>query len=376
MLTLGVDYQSSRKSKEGKECTNMKSATVKGYCGCLIGLWLMLSMTSAAKTVRIYVANYADTTVDVIDPVTNKIVQVIDGIPNPHGVVGSSDGRQVFVSSESEGAPLSYEELQKINKGVLDVVDQKTGKIIKKIALSGRPNNIAITNDGKRILVCIRSGQGAMDVIDTTSLERVKTIPMNGGLHNVFVTSDGKYAVTNSVLAHTVIVIDLQNEKPAWELKLDNETLDMAIESGPGGSASRIFVQLVHLHGFAVVDFATHKEVARIVLPDEPRGFEAEANPDEPSHGMGINPDGKTLWVDSASTRCVFVYSLPDLKLLGYVPTGVLPGWLSFSPDGKNVYVSNILGGTVSVIDTKTLKEVARIPVGNRPMRTAALVLP
>jgi YVTN family beta-propeller protein len=79
----------------------MRSATTNGNRGCLIGLWLLLSIPSAAKTVRIYVANYADTTVDVIDPVTNKVMQVIDGIPNPHGVVGSLDGSQVYVSSHT-----------------------------------------------------------------------------------------------------------------------------------------------------------------------------------------------------------------------------------------------------------------------------------
>jgi YVTN family beta-propeller protein len=347
----------------------MKYATVKGYFGCLIGLGLLFATPLAAKSIRIYVANYEGTTIDGIDLGTRTVVQVIEGIPKPHGIKGSPDGRRLYVSSEVEQT--------------LDVVDQETGQIIKKILLSGRPNNIAITKDGKRVMVCINinsSGQGALDIVDTTSLEKVTTIPMGRGMHNVFLSEDGKYAVATVEQAHSVNVIDLQTEKPLWDVKFEVSTQVLALESGPGGSISRIFVQLHEFHGFAVVDFATHQEVARIRLPDDPRGFEAEGYPGVPSHGIGVNPDGKTLWVNSGTTRCVFVYSLPDLKLLGNVRTGVQPQWLSFSPSGDMVYVSNNADdktdGTVSLIDTKTMKEVARVPVGKRPLRTAGLVLP
>jgi len=83
---------------------------------------------------RIYVTNSAGDSVTVVDPVTNKVVQVIAGIEVPHGVNFSRDGKQVYISNETDG--------------VLDVVDQKTGKIINKVHLSGHPNNIAVTNDG------------------------------------------------------------------------------------------------------------------------------------------------------------------------------------------------------------------------------------
>jgi len=56
------------------------------------------------------------------------------------------------------------------------------------VLLSGRPNNLAITNDGGRVLVGIRSKPGVVDVIETTSLKRVKSIPVDGGVHNVYIT--------------------------------------------------------------------------------------------------------------------------------------------------------------------------------------------
>jgi len=101
------------------------------------------------------------------------------------------------------------------------VVDRKSGKVTKKIPLSGHPNNIAVTKDGGRVVVGIAEEPGALDVIDTKSLMLVKSIPVHGRLHNVYVTADNKFVVTGSIRTKTLTVIDLKSEQIAWELKLD-----------------------------------------------------------------------------------------------------------------------------------------------------------
>ena len=57
----------------------------------------------SAHEVRIYVTDSGADRVEAIDPVTNKVVQVITGIGVPHGVGFSSDGREIYVSNEFEG---------------------------------------------------------------------------------------------------------------------------------------------------------------------------------------------------------------------------------------------------------------------------------
>ena len=343
----------------------MRSVNMKRYFGPLRHLWflpgmLVMALPLSAGTVRIYITNSAGDTVDVIDSVADKVVQRIEGTEAPHDVNFSRDGSRVYVSIEAEG--------------VLDVFDQRTGNIIKKISLSGRPNVLAVTKDGGRVFVAIRSEPGALDVIDTASLERVRSIPMKGGIHDVYLTPDGKYVVAGSVEGKLLTVVDVQTEKPVWELNFDNGVRTMAFERGPDGSTRRIFVNTSNLHGFEVVDFAERKVVAKVKLPDEPSG--GKTRDIDPAHGMGVAPDNKTLWANSKYADAVFVYSLPDLKLLGHVLTGEVPEWLTFTPDSKKVYISNGGDNTVSAIDTKTMKEVARIPVGQFPERNNTLVLP
>ena len=144
------------------------------------------------------------------------------------------------------------------------------------MALSNRPNNIAVTKSGDRVLVGIARGPGAVDVIDAKTLTLAKSIPVNGRLHNIYVTPDGKHLITGSIPAKVMTVIDLQTEAPVWELAFDKGVRPMTIEAASDGSTKRIFVQLSDTVGFAVVDFAARKEVARITLPKTPVEFETD----------------------------------------------------------------------------------------------------
>ena len=346
-----------------------------------IGTWLVPAFCFAfagapasAETVRVYVTNSAGDSVHVIDPATNKVVQEIKGIESAHGVTFSPDGARVYISNEHDST--------------LDVLDRKTGAVIKKIALSARPNNIAVTRDGKRVVVAIAREPAALDIIDTVSLTRTKSIPMNGRLHNTYVTPDSKYAVSGSVRSEFLNVVDLATETVAWEIKMQGGVRPMTFETNADGSTKRIFVQHSDLNGFSVVDFAQRKEVARIVLPEEPTGYAPEHRLASPSHGIGVAPNGKTLWVTSIPANAVFVYSLPDLEPRGHVPLPAkkivgrdkpipaVPNWVTFTPDSKRLYISNAAAMSVTAIDVDARKVVAVVPVGQVPKRIATLVMP
>jgi YVTN family beta-propeller protein len=321
---------------------------------------LALGLPLAAASVRIYQTNSAGDAVDVIDPATNKVVMQIKDIEVPHGVAFSPDGARAYISCEAEST--------------LWAVDTKTGKLIGKAPLSGHPNNIAISKDGGRVFVAIVTQPGAVDVIDTASMKNIKSIQVKGGVHNTYVTPDGKFALAGSIVGKMLTAIDPQTLEIAWEKAFDLGVRPIAFEKNPDGSTRRLFVQLSGFSGFAVLDFKTHEEVQRITLPSEPSGGHTEGG--APSHGIGVAPDGKTLWVDSSLANAVFIYSLPDLKVLGYVKTGEVPDWITFTPDGSRIYIANSGSNSVSAIDTKTRKEVARIPVGEVPKRNGTVVTP
>ncbi len=97
----------------------------------------------------------------------------------------------------------------------LDVFDRKTGTLIKKVALSGHPNNIAVAKDG-RIVVAIARDPGGLDIIDPVKLERKVTVLTKGRLHNTYVTPDSKFAIIGSTRTSMFSVVDLAKEELAW----------------------------------------------------------------------------------------------------------------------------------------------------------------
>lgn len=320
----------------------------------------LLALPLAASSIRIWQTNSAGDVVDVIDPATNKIVLKVKDIEVPHGVAFSPDGTRAYISCESEKT--------------LWAADTKTGKLLGKAPLTGHPNNISISKDGKRVFVGIVQAPGAVDVIDTATMKNIKSIAVKGGIHNTYVTPDGKWVLAGSIVGRMLTVIDPETLQIVWEKPFDLGVRPIAFEKAADGSTSRLFIQLSGYSGFAVLNFKTHEEEPRIKLPSEPSGGHTEGG--APSHGIGVAPDGKTLWVDSSLANAVFIYSLPDLKVLGYVKTGEVPDWITFTPDGKLIYIANSGSNSVSAIDTATRKEVARIPVGEVPKRNGTVVIP
>jgi YVTN family beta-propeller protein len=349
-------------------------------------LWFALAFSplalplpaEAGGTSRIYVTNSAGDSIHVVDSATNKVIQEIPAGEATHGIAPAPDGSRVYVSNEADTT--------------LDVFDRASGALIKKVPLSNRPNNIAVTKNGDRILVGIARGHGAVDVIDAKALTLTKSILVNGRLHNIYVTPDGKHLITGSIPNKLLTVIDLEREVPVWELAFDLGVRPMTIEAAPDGSTKRIFVQISDTNGFAVVDFAARKEIARIKLPQTKTEFETDAGrATSPSHGIGVAPDNKTLWVTSIPNNAVFVYSLqgaalddikligevalPSLKLPGHGPISSVPNWVTFTPDSKTIYISNAGIKSVTAIDTESMKVKAVIPVGEVPKRINTLTM-
>jgi YVTN family beta-propeller protein len=340
------------KTKEDPEW-QMLAAWVRGAT--------LRSPVELAGKVRIIQTNSAGDNVHIIDPASNKVVGEITGIEVGHGAAAAPDGSRLYVSNEADST--------------LDVVDGRTLRVMSKVPLTGHPNNISASRDGARVYVAIRQGPGAVDVVDTATLQRVKSIPIKGEVHNTYVTPDGRFVVAGSIAGKTLTVIDQRSEEPVWTMEFDLGVRPMAFEQNADGSTRRIFVQLTELNGFAVVDFATRKEVTRVALPPIAPGKKPVLEGGNASHGMAVTADNRLLVVDSRLNSAVYVYSLPDLKLVGSVDVGIAPDWVTLTPDGRTAYVANAGSNNVSVIDLRAMREVVRIPVGQVPKRNITATL-
>src|SRR5689334_21146209 len=224
-----------------------------------------------ASKLRIIQTNFGGDTIHIIDPATNKVVRELKGFETVHGIVTAPDGSRIYVSSESENAVIP--------------IDGKTLQRMKSIPLSGNPNLIDITPDGKTIYAAIsltyddvsefptvKAGPtGGVDVIDTVSLTKIKTIAMKGGVHDLNVTPDGKFVVVGNSRggrANVMTVVDTKTNDVAWTMPMEPAPSPMAVSKKPDGSTDKIYAQNGRDNGFQVVDFATRKITQTVTLPD------------------------------------------------------------------------------------------------------------
>ena len=81
-----------------------------------------------------------------------------------------------------------------------------------------------------------------------------------------------------------------------------------------------------------------------------------------PSHGVGLTPDEKELWLADGHNERVHIFDATVMppKQVASIKLRDQPGWVTFSIDGRYAYPS-----TGEVIDTKTRQIVVALPTNS-----------
>ena len=317
-----------------------------------------LTSTVCAQSPRLYVGNSIADNITVIDLNSLKVIGDIRVGPHVHGMAVQADGALLFTTSEGDNT--------------LRIFDTSTDKLVSEIKLTGRPNQCAVTPDGKYVAVPIRDGD-SVDVVDVAQRKVVKVLPVKAP-HNAFNAGSNRYLFVSSMGDHAINMIDLEKMDYAANIPTGGVPRPYVITR----DGRTMYVAESDLHGFAVVDIPEKKLVRLVEMPAEhPTPHE---HPGEPintlTHGLALSPDEKELWVTSLLDDAMYVYDVKSQKIVGHVPVGSGPNWVAFSPDGKYVCVSNAADDDVSIIDVKARREVARLKVGRVPKRLVAATVP
>jgi len=102
---------------------------------------IALTSGSAAAGPKVYVGNFKDNTVSVIDTATAKVVATVPVASGPHGMTITKDGKWVFVSGDTSSQ--------------VSVIDTATDRIAHTIEVGREPACSALTLDGRQLLVTV-----------------------------------------------------------------------------------------------------------------------------------------------------------------------------------------------------------------------------
>lgn len=317
------------------------------------------SSPSPGHRTLLYVGNSRGDDVSVIDLSTLKVVDRVQLGDQIHGLAAEASGRRLFVTVETDHT--------------LRIVDTSDDQPLASIALTGRPNQCAVTPDGKYVVVPIRDAD-RVDIVDTKQKRVVKSLPLKAPHNAVIDPRSNRFVFVSSMGDREISLIDLSKLAYSGRFPVGGVPRPYALAD----QGDIMYVAESDLHGFVVVNVSDNRVMERIEIPAihktaHPRPFEPI---DTLTHGLALSPDGKELWVTSLLDDSIYVYDVGRKKVSQRLPTGDGPNWISFSPDGKFACVSNTDSHDVSIFDAAQHKEVARIKTGGAPKRVLVVDVP
>jgi DNA-binding beta-propeller fold protein YncE len=230
--------------------------------------------------------------------------------------------------------------------------DLATDKIIWEKKYDGGCDRLAISPDGKMIYLPSLEGAHWL-VLDAISGDvKAKIIP-NSGAHNTIFGQNGREVYLAGLKSNLLTIADPATQKA---IKTCGPFSNFIRPYTVNGRQTLCFVNVNELLGFEVGDLVTGKMLYRVQVEGFKKGPTKRHGC--PSHGIGLTPDEKEIWLcDAFNSRLhVFDATTTPPKQLESIALHDQPGWVTFSIDGRYAYPS-----TGDVIDVKTHKIVTTL---------------
>jgi YVTN family beta-propeller protein len=312
-------------------------------------LYFVSAMVANAGMIQVYVSNFEDGTVSVIDATTNLVTATVPVGDRPVDIAAAPDGSRVYVAVR--------------NSNILSVIDTMTNEVTATVPMAGGPFGVDISPDGSRVYVRNRNVQSvqAVDTVTNTVMSSIGSgygsfaaVHPDGSVYAGSVEDIKVFdAALNAEIATVQTAPNLEGE--AWTMEISPDGSRLYANNAP------IFPGRV-----GVIDTATNMMTSTITVGNG-------------ATGMAINPDGKSVYISNRDDDTISVIDTETDTVSSTISVnpGANPRGLAVAPNGEWLYVNNRNTDSVSVIDLATSQVVATIPVGDGPgMGIAISVIP
>lgn len=291
----------------------------------------------------VYVPNEGSGTVTVIDPKTFKVIRTLAVGKSPEHITPDWDGSALYVEN--------------IFSNSLTVIDPNTGKLAGRTIKVLYPYNLYFPPNGK-VAIDVEDGlpgapadDNGLRFYDRTTWQQLGYlhIPWAGADHLDF-SADGSRLIISTEYTGYIVLVDIATMTIVKSLHVGGSSTDVRLS--PDGTT--VFVANQQRDGIDVLDAATltYKKFIRV---------------GNGTHGLAMSRDATKLFVTSRLAGLMSVIDLASLSVTATWKIGGSPDMIAVSPDGSQLWVSNRFTDTVSVIDSMTGKVLATIRVGMHP---------
>ena len=260
----------------------------------------------------------------------------VDKPDNIKGVCAHAATGQLYFTTRSE----------------LFCVDLVTEKTLWRQALPNGTDRMSITPDGKWIFVPSFEKE-TWNVVDGASGQLQTSIVTNSGAHNTVVSQDGERMYLGGLRSPVLFVASTATHKIIQEVGPFSAAIRPFTVNG---MRTRAYVCVNDLLGFEIGDLTTGAKIHRVIV----EGFQVGPVKRHgcPSHGIGLTPDEREIWVTDASNRKLHVFdnTVEPPRQGSSVELRDEPGWVTFQLDGRAAFASS-----GDIINTATKRIIATL---------------
>jgi hypothetical protein len=212
-------------------------------------------------------------------------------------------------------------------------------------------DRMSITPDGRSIYLPSLEGP-LWYVVNAETGDELSKLVTDSGAHNTICGPSGKHAYLAGLRSPDLRVVDIETQSIRTVGPFAASIRPFTVD----GRERYCYVNVNDLLGFEVGDLVTGKKLYRVEVHGFSKGHTKRHGC--PSHGIGMTPDEKQLWVCDAANSRMHVFDatvMPPVQMAS-IELRDQPGWITFGIDGQYAYPS-----TGDVIDVATRKIVAQL---------------
>ena len=288
-----------------------------------------------------YVPNSQSATVDVVDQRTFRIVRHFAVGLLPQHVVPSYDLKTLYVTNDVGNS--------------LTPINPRTGEPGKQIPVDD-PYNMYFTPDGRYAIVVAERNQ-RLDFRDahTFVLHHSLDVPECRGVDHVDFSADGSYFVASCEFSGRMIKVEVQSERVVGEMTLNGgDAMPQDVKLSPDGKV--FYVADQRAGGVWELTGEPFRKIGFL-----PTGAGA--------HGLYPSRDARYLYVTNRGEGSISIVSFRTRRVAAKwrLPGGGSPDMGGVSADGKVLWLTGRYNGVLYAISTRNGRLLATIPVGGGP---------
>jgi YVTN family beta-propeller protein len=298
-----------------------------------------LSPTVARFPSRIYVPNSGSNSVDVIDPVSFKVINHFAVGRQPQHITPSYDLEHLWVLNDL-GDTITE----------IEPATTKKGKTIRV----KDPYNMYFTPDGK-FAVVVAERESKLNFLNPSDMKLIESVPVPcRGVDHLDFSANGRFLIASCEFAGMLVKVDVSTRRVLGTLTLEAGGMPQDVRSSPDGKL--FYVADMTANGVYVIDPYSFTRVEFI-----PTGKGA--------HGISLSRDARLMYVSNRAAASVSVIDLATRKVITTweIPGGGSPDMGGLSADGATLWLSGRYNREVYAFDTRDGRLLARIKVGKGP---------